>query len=80
MRNQLLAGAIALALAAGITTSAMAFDRGGGFHGGGLHSGYSSFRGSHGDMRGSNFSGIRGFSSRRDGGRGGRSFVGGHSG
>jgi hypothetical protein len=31
-------------------------------------------------MRGSNFSGIRGFSSRRDGGRGGRSFVGGHSG
>jgi len=76
MRNQLLAGAIALALAAGITTSAMAFDRGGGFHGGGLHSGYSSFRGSHGDMRGSNFSGIRGFASWRNGGWGASRFSG----
>jgi hypothetical protein len=71
MINQLLAGAIALAVAAGITTSAMAFGHGGGFHSGfrdgGLHSGYSSFRGGHGGVRGSNFSGVRGFTSWRDG-------------
>jgi hypothetical protein len=58
MRKQLLAGAMALALATGMSTSAMAFDRGGasGFHDDGFHrDGY----------HGSRFAGIRGFSEHR---------------
>jgi hypothetical protein len=72
MRKQFLAGAMALALATGMTTSAIAFDRGGagglqegGFHRGGYH--------------GSRFAGVRGFSGYRHG-RSGRRFVGGHGG
>jgi hypothetical protein len=70
MRKQLLAGAMAVALAAGMTTSAMAFDRGdaGGYHG-------SSFVA----RNGSRFAGVRGFSGYRHGWSGQR-FVGGHGG
>ena len=72
MRKQLLAGAMALALAAGITSSAMAFGHGGGSsHGGG-------FRNSYGAMRGGTFAGVRGFSSFRHGALGVRHFVGGY--
>ncbi|MGZ5873390.1 MAG: hypothetical protein ACXWKP_14915 [Bradyrhizobium sp.] len=65
MRKQLLAGAMAVALAAGMTTSAMAFDRGG--------------DGSFAARNGSRFAGIRGFSGYRHGWSGHR-FVGGHDG
>jgi hypothetical protein len=87
MRKQLLAGAMAVALATGMTTSAMAFGRGGGgFHGGGggFHGGMGGFhgggfRGSFGAMHGGNFAGMRGFSGRGfHGGWGGRRFVGGY--
>jgi hypothetical protein len=74
VRNQLLPNATALVLVAGMTTSVMAF--GGGFQNGGvggssvgsLHSGYRSFRGSYGSRRAGNFSGIRGYTSWRQGG------------
>jgi hypothetical protein len=60
MRQQLLASAMAVALATGLTTSAMASghgDRGGfhggrGFHGGGFHAGHSGFHGTHAGIRG----------------------------
>lgn len=78
MRKQLLAGAMAVALATGMTTSAMAFDRGGGgFHGGGFHSGFAGSRGSFAAMHGGNFAGVRGFSGYRHGAWGSRRFVGG---
>ena len=65
MRKQLLVGMVIAALATGMTTSAMAFDRGGagGFHNGGfhrgghhghshgLHAGYSAFRGTYAGIR-----------------------------
>jgi hypothetical protein len=85
MRKQLLAGAMAVALATGMTTSAMAFGHGsggrggGGFHSGGyggLHSG--GFRSSYGAMRGGNFAGVRGFSGYRHGAWGGRRFINGN--
>ena len=87
MRKQLLAGAMAVALAAGMTTSAMAFDRGGagGFHDGSFHRGgfhghsrvhigYSGFRGTNAGLRRVGFGDGRyhGWSDRR--------FVGGHGG
>jgi hypothetical protein len=60
MRKQLLVGAMAVALAAGTTTSAMAFRGGGSFHGGGFHSG--GFGGFHSSgfngFRSSGFSGV----------------------
>jgi hypothetical protein len=65
MRKQLLAGVMALALATGMTTSAMAF------HGAGS--------GVHGAMRGGTFAGVRGFSSFRHGALGPRRFAGGRS-
>ena len=76
MRQQLLAGAVAVALATGLTTSAMASghgDRGGfhgghGFHGGGFHAGHRGFRGT--------YAGIRGGGLRQ--GWSGRRFVGGY--
>jgi hypothetical protein len=69
MRKQLLVGTVVAALATGMTTSAMAFDRGGagGFHDGGfhrdgrhghshdLHAGYSGSRGTHAGIRRSSF-------------------------
>jgi hypothetical protein len=73
MRKQLLAGAMAVALATGMTTSAMAFDRGGAGGFGGYHDG--SFAATHG----SRFAGVRGFSGYRHG-SGGQRFVGSHSG
>jgi len=65
MRKQLLAGAMAVALAAGMTTGAMAFDRGG--------------DGSFAARNASRFNGIRGFSGYRHGWSGQR-FVGGDGG
>jgi hypothetical protein len=78
MRKQLLAGAMVVALATGMTTSAMAFDRGGagGFHGGGF-GGYHG--GSFAARNGSRFAGVRGFSGYRHGWSGQR-FIGGHGG
>jgi len=78
MRKQLLAGAMVVALATGMTTSAMAFDRGGagGFHGGGF-GGYHG--GSFAARNGSRFAGVRGFSGYRHGWSG-RRFVGDHGG
>jgi len=86
MRKQLLAGAMAVALAAGMTTSAMAFDRGGagGFHDGGFHrggfhghsrdfhAGYSGFRGKYAGIRGGGLGHgwHHGWSGRDHGGRG----------
>lgn len=78
MRQQLLAGAVAVALATGLTTSAMASghgDRGGfhggpGFHGGGFHAGHRGFRGT--------YAGIRGGGLRQS--WSGRRFVGGYRG
>jgi hypothetical protein len=75
MRQQFLASAMAVALATGLATSAMASghgDRGGfhggrGFHGGGFHSG----------VRGT-YAGIR--DGRLGQGRSGRRFVGGYGG
>jgi hypothetical protein len=60
MRKQILAGATALVLATGMTTSAVAFDHGGrSSHAGRSHSGFG----------GSRFAGVRGFSEWRQGGR-----------
>lgn len=82
MRKQILAGVMALALATGMTTSAMAFDHGGGsFHGGGFHGG--GFRGGaiHSGVGGfhtNRFAGIRSFGGGwHPGGWRGRRFVGG---
>ena len=78
MRKQLLAGAMVVGLATGMTTSAMAFDRGGagGYHGGGF-GGYHG--GSFAARNGSRFAGVRGFSGYRHGWSG-RRFDGGHAG
>jgi hypothetical protein len=72
MRKQFLAGTTALALAIGMTTSAMAFEDGGGLHAGigGSHSGFHSRR----------FEGVRGFSGWRRGDWGSRQFDGGYGG
>jgi hypothetical protein len=64
MRRQLLGSVMAIALAAGMTTSAMAFDQGGDGYGSGFHSG--------------RFEGVRGFDGWRYGGWGGRRSVGGY--
>jgi hypothetical protein len=88
MRKQLLAGAVVVAFAAGMTTSAMAFDHGGadGFHDGGFHrggfhvhgrdfhAGYSGLRGAYARSRGGGFGDGRhhGWSNRR--------YVGGQNG
>jgi hypothetical protein len=61
MRKQILAGAIALVLTTGMTSSAMAFDHDG------FHSRFHSSR----------FEGIRGFGSWRHGDWGSRRFVSG---
>jgi hypothetical protein len=73
MKKQLLAGAMAVALATGMTTSAMAFRGGGGFHGGsfgGFHAGtvggfragsVGGFRSSFAAMPANRFAGVRGF-------------------
>jgi hypothetical protein len=83
MRKQLLAGAVVAALATCMTTSAMAFDRGGagGFHCGGrhghshgFHAGHSGFHGAYAGMRRGGFrhGWHYGWSDRRVvGGRGG---------
>jgi hypothetical protein len=85
MRKQLLAGAMAIALATAMTTSAMAFGHGGVGHGGGSFrsgaiGGYhgGGFRSSYGAMRGSTFDGVRGFSGYRHGTWGSRRFIGGY--
>ena len=71
MKKQILAGTTALALAMGMTTSAMAFDQGGrGFHAGRSHGGFGSSR----------FSGVRGLSGWRHGDWGSRQFDGGYGG
>jgi hypothetical protein len=74
MRKQLLAGAMVVALATGMTTSATAFDRGraGGIHDGGFHRG-----GYHGHGR---YAGIRGVGHGRHHGWSGPRLVGGHGG
>ena len=70
MRKPILAGAKALALAAGMTTSAMAFGHGGAsFHGGGFRS--SAI---HGGFHTNRFDGIRSFGGARGG------YVRGHGG
>ena len=79
MRYTLQTAAIALALAVGITTSAAAFDHVTSLNGrypSGLHSDYSSFRETHVSRRDRNFSGIRGFTSWRNGGWGASRFSG----
>ena len=71
MRKQILAGAMALALATGMTTSAMAFGHGGAsFHGGRFQSGAIHGGGFHTNR----FDGIRSFGGARGG------YVRGHSG
>lgn len=91
MRRQFITGAMALALAGGMSTSAMAFGHGGGgMHGGGMHGGFShgGFGGVHAGMAGVHggafsgprFAGVRGYSSWRHGGWGGRRVVGGYGG
>jgi hypothetical protein len=96
MTKQFLAGAMAIALATGLTSSAMAFGHGGsgGFHGGGFHggagfggshgggfrTGLGGFRGSYAALPRSNFAGVRGFTSFRYGGWGGQRFVRGYGG
>jgi hypothetical protein len=88
MRKQLLAGTVVTVLATGMTTGAMAFDRGGagGFHDGGFHRG-----GSHGHSHGfhAGYGGFRGtYAGMRRGGFGhgwhygwsDRRVVGGHGG
>jgi hypothetical protein len=74
MRKQLLAGAMAVAVAAMMTTSAMAYDHGRGSHGGGFHAGGSGLRGSHAGVRGAHGRHgqryVRGYSGQGDGGRG----------
>jgi hypothetical protein len=72
MRKQLLAGAMAVALATGMTSSAKAFDRGGAGGFGGYHGG------SFAATNGSRFAGVRGITGWRHGGWGSRRFVGGH--
>ena len=71
MRQQILAGAIALAVATGMSTSAMAFGHGGhaGSHVGmgAVHSGFAANR----------MAGVRGYTAMRNGGWHGRRFVGG---
>ncbi len=68
MRKQILAGAMVLALAAGVTTSAMASDHNGdrsGSHAARVHAGgMHSFGGRHGHR----YAGVRGFESARHGG------------
>jgi hypothetical protein len=73
MKRQILAGAAALVLAFGVTTSAIAFDHSGVGHvglRGGVHSS--------GGIHSSRFAGVRGFDSWRHGGWGSRRFVGSH--
>jgi hypothetical protein len=79
MKKTLLAVAAAIALATGMTTSAMAFGHGGGagFHGGGMggfrggrFSGLRGFRGGYAAMHGGTFAG--------PGWHDGRRFVGGY--
>jgi hypothetical protein len=78
MRQHLLVGAMAVALATALATGAMAsghgdrgdFHGGRGFHGGGFHAGHSGFRGT--------YAGIRG--GRPGQGRSGRRFVGSYGG
>jgi hypothetical protein len=62
MKKQLLASAMAVALATGMTTSAMAFGHGGGFHGGGFHGGgFGGFHtGSFGGFHAGSVGGFRG--------------------
>lgn len=77
MRQQLLAGAMAVALATGLTTGAMASGHGdrSGFHGGrGFHDG--GFHAGHGGLRGT-YAGIRGGPGQ---GWNGRRVVGGYGG
>lgn len=95
MRKQILAGAAALALATGMTTSAMAFSHNGGRVGSvGVHSGTfraagpaTTFRNggptamrSYGAVQGHRFVGVRGYNGFRHGGWGGRRFGGGYGG
>lgn len=82
MKRQILAGAMALALATGMTSSAMAFGHGGhagGFGGhigmGGVHAGMGAM---HGGFAANRMAGVRGYSAMRHGGWGGRRFVGGY--
>ena len=63
MRKQIVAGTIALALATGITTGAMAFD-----HAGGLHTGIGAIHG--GSFAANRMAGVRGYSAWRNGGWG----------
>jgi hypothetical protein len=83
MRDRFFASAIGLVVAFGMTT--MAFGSGiqnggvGGSSVGGLHSGYRSSGGGYGSSRAKNFSGIRGYSSWRQGSWGARRSVGGYN-
>ena len=66
MKRKILAGAAALAVALGMTTSATAFDRAtDGGPAGGLRTGEHSFRAAHS----SRYAGVRGFTEWRRGGR-----------
>lgn len=81
MKRQIFAGAMALALATGMTSSAMAFSRGGhvggfGGHVGGMHAGIGAFHS--GSFAANRMAGVRGYSAMRHGGWGGRHFVGGY--
>jgi hypothetical protein len=77
MRKQLLAGAMAVALATMMTTGAMAFSHNGGgrgSHGGGFHAGSSGLRGSHAGIHGAHgrhgWRYVRGYGGQGDGGYG----------
>src|SRR5579859_1171799 len=79
MRKQILAGATALLLATGMTTSAMAFSHGGRVGGnvGSVRTGGPTALHSYGGVQGNRFAGVRGFNGVRHGTWGGRRFVGG---
>jgi len=88
MKKQLLAGAAALVIAAGMTTSAMAFSQGGRGHAGSFRAGGMGSVHSYGAVQGNRFAGtrsfggnrfagVRGFNSFRDRGFRGQRFVGG---
>jgi hypothetical protein len=63
MRKRILAGAMALAFGASLTTSAIAFD-----HAGGLHTGIGAIHG--GSFAANRMAGVRGYTAWRNGGWG----------
>jgi hypothetical protein len=74
MRKQLLAGAMAAALATTMTTGAMAYGHGHGSHSGGFHAGSSGLRSNHAGIHGAHgrhgWRYVRGYGGQGDGGHG----------